>query len=182
MRKLRIVVVALLVSAVIASPAVASGNVNFFLGGKSLEKDDWDETAPLDIQSQQMSVNFQKHEIVFQGGVKVTQADFSLTAREVRAVFGEKAEDIRKIVAQGEVIIRKADKVARGQEAVYNRAEAVIVLRGDPYLEQGSNHIQGEEIRVFLNDNRMDIQGGVSAEFRVKELPDEARPGAEVAP
>jgi hypothetical protein len=42
MKNLHIVVVALLASAVIASPAVASGNVNFFLGGKALEKDDWE--------------------------------------------------------------------------------------------------------------------------------------------
>jgi len=149
----------------------------------TLEKDEWDETAPVDIQSRQMSVNFQKHEIVFHGDVMVTQADFSLTAQQVTAVFGDTAEDIRQIMARGDVTIRKADKVARGQEAVYDRPEAVIVLRGNPHLEQGRNFIQGEVIRVYLNDDRMDIQGGVSAEFRVKESPDAATlPGAEVAP
>jgi len=153
-----------------------------FLAG-SLREDSWDAAAPVDIQSEQMSVDFQKHEIVFEGAVRVRQADFVLTAKEVTAVFGNTAEDVRKIVARGDVMIRKGDKVARGQEAIYDRPESVIVLRGSPYLEQGRNFIQGECIRVYLQEDRMDIQGDVSAEFRVKGQP---RPsdgaGSEKAP
>jgi lipopolysaccharide export system protein LptA len=145
------------------------------------EKDSWDTDAPVDIQSRKMSVDFQKHEIIFRGDVKVRQADFSLTAREVTAVFGESAEDIRRIVAKGDVTIQKADKVAWGNEAVYDRPEAVIVLRGDPRLRQGKNFIRGEEISVFLNQDRMDIKGGVSAEFRLKEKPEGDGPAGPAA-
>jgi lipopolysaccharide export system protein LptA len=169
---------------VIAGAEALSGMTPFPLNKGSLsgefEAEAWDTSAPVDVQSNQLSVNFQKHEIVFQGDVKVTQADFSLTAREVTAVFGETAEDIRQIVAKGDVTIRKSDKVARGEEAVYDRPGGVVVLRGNPYLEQGKNFIQGEEIRVFLKDDTMDVRGGVTAEFRLKEPPDSGSDGGKM--
>jgi lipopolysaccharide export system protein LptA len=161
---------------VIAGAEGLSGMTLFPLNKGSLtgefETEVWDASAPVDVQSNQLRVNFQKHEIVFQGDVKVTQVDFSLTAREVTAVFGETAEDIRQIVAKGNVTIRKSDKVARGDEAVYDRPGGVVVLRGNPYLEQGKNFIHGEEISVFLKEDTMDVRGDVTAEFRLKEPPD----------
>jgi len=74
--------------------------------------------------------------------------------------------------------------VARGRELVYDRPEALIVLRGDPYLEQGRNFIRGEEIRAYLNDDRVEVRGGVAAEFRVKTSESEMVPvpGAADAP
>jgi len=158
--------------AVGSNTARASGpaeGVQFPLDRESLagqlDQDTWDPEAPVDIQSDTMSVNFQRHEIVFQGNVKVRQADFSLTAQRVTAVFGETADDIERIVATGDVAIQKADRVAWGREAVYDRKKSVIVLQGNPRIQQGGNFIQGEKISVFLDQDRMDIQGGVSAEF-----------------
>jgi lipopolysaccharide assembly outer membrane protein LptD (OstA) len=67
--------------------------------GKSLQKEDWNRNAPVDIHSEEMSVDFENNKIVFKGDVKVLQSDFSLTAGEVTAFFGESADDIKKIVA-----------------------------------------------------------------------------------
>jgi len=123
----------------------------------------------VDIRASQMQVDFNQHRIQFSGEVKVTQADFSLSAQEVTAVFGDRADDIREIRAKHDVEIRKGDKIAWGEEAVYKRQEATILLRGSPSLKQGSNYIKGDEIRVFLSEDRMDIAGGVQAEFRLKQ-------------
>lgn len=153
---------------------VAEGlDTAFGMSRESLESrfqpGEWDRDAPVDIQSKQMTVDFDSHRIVFQGDVRVKQADFSLSAREVTAVFGDHAEDIKKIVAKGDVTIQKADKMAWGREAVYNRDEAMILMSGNPTLKQGKNYIKGQEIRVFLDEDRMDIQGDVKAEFRMQE-------------
>ena len=145
----------------------------FAISRKSLESSfqpgQWDRSAPVDIQSKQMTVDFDAHRIVFLGDVKVTQADFSLAAREVTAIFGDNAEDIKRIIAKGDVAIQKSDKMAWGSEAVYNRDQATLLLRGHPTLKQGQNYIKGEEIRVYLDEERMDIKGDVKAEFRIQE-------------
>jgi lipopolysaccharide export system protein LptA len=137
--------------------------------GKSLGTESWDRNAPVDIHSEEMTVDFENHRIVFKGGVKVLQADFSLAAREVTAVFGKSAEDIMKIVAVGDVTIQKANKQAWGEQATYDRENATILLKGSPVLKQGRNFIKGEEILVRLDEDRMEVKGGVQAEFVLSE-------------
>lgn len=132
---------------------------------KRFEEEDWNRNAPVDIRSEEMTVDFEKHQIVFKGNVKVVQADFSLTAGEVTALFGESAEDIKKIIASEDVKIRKADKMAWGEEAVYDREGATILLTGTPVLKQGRNFIKGREIQFSLDQDRMEVKGSVEAEF-----------------
>jgi len=134
--------------------------------GKSLQGKRWNTKAPVDIKSDQLSVDFEAHQIIFQGEVKVTQADFSLTAKEVIATFGSDADDIERIVAKGDVFIQKADQKAWGQEAIYDRKLATIMLRGNPSLSQGKNFLKGDEIRVLLNEDRMEVKGAVKAGFQ----------------
>ncbi len=129
----------------------------------------WDREAPVDIHAEQLNVDFEAHQIIFKGDVKVTQADFFLSAREVIASFGENADDIERIVAKGNVDIQKADKRAWGEEACYDRKEATIVLRGNPSLRQGKNLLKGKEIRVLLDEDRMEIKGAVMGEFHLLE-------------
>jgi len=137
--------------------------------GKSLRTGSWDRNAPVDIHSEEMTVDFENHRIVFKGDVKVVQADFSLAAGEVIAVFGKSAEDIVKIVALGDVTIQKANKRAWGEQATYDRENATILLKGRPVLKQGRNFIKGEEILVRLDEDLMEVKGGVQAEFVLSE-------------
>jgi lipopolysaccharide export system protein LptA len=133
--------------------------------GKTLQSEGWDRNAPVDIHSEEMSVDFEKNKIVFKGDVKVLQSDFSLTAGEVTAVFGESADDIKKIIASDDVKIQKAEKMAWSEQAVYDRKGATILLTGTPVLKQGRNFIKGEEIQFSLDEDRMEVKGGVEAEF-----------------
>jgi len=133
--------------------------------GKSLQKEDWNRNAPVDIHSKEMTVDFENNKIIFKGDVKVLQSDFSLTAGEVTAIFGESADDIKKIVASDNVRIQKADKMAWGEQAVYDRQSATILLTGAPVLKQGRNFIKGEEIQFSLDEDRMEVKGSVEAEF-----------------
>jgi lipopolysaccharide export system protein LptA len=133
--------------------------------GKRLQKEDWNRNAPVDIHSEEMTVDFEKNKIVFKGDVKVLQSDFSLTAGEVTAIFGESADDIKKIIASDDVKIQKAEKMAWGEQAVYDRESATILLTGTPVLKQGRNYIKGEEIHFSLDEDRMEVKGGVEAEF-----------------
>ncbi len=137
--------------------------------GKSLQQEDWNRNAPVDIRSEEMSVDFENRKIVFKGDVKVLQSDFSLTAGEVTAVFGESADDIKKIIAADDVKIQKSDKMAWGQKAVYDREGATILLTGSPVLKQGRNYIKGEEIQFSLEQDRMEVKGSVEAEFLLSE-------------
>ncbi len=152
--------------------------------GKSLQGERWNRNAPVDIQSEEMTVDFDRRRIAFKGEVKVLQADFSLTASEVTAVFGESADDIQKIVAVGDVKIQKGNKTAWGEKATYSREDATILLTGNPVLKQGRNFIKGEEILVRLDEDRMEVRGDVKAEFVLSDqqgVPGIGNEGSEVS-
>ena len=155
-----------------AEPAgVVPLDINKEALGEGFKEETWDRDAPVDIQSDEMSVNFQQREIVFLGNVLVTQADFSLTADKVTALFGEQAEDIREIVAVGNVEVHKGEKAAWGDRAVYDRAKATIRLSGSPRLQQGRDFIQGKEILFYLEDDRMHVEGTVKVRFLPQQQP-----------
>jgi len=121
---------------------------------------------PVDIGAEKLNVDLESHTIVFAGSVRVRQGDLQMTAQEVRAVYGDDVNDIVELAARGDVTVQKGDKMAFGQEAVYDRRKATILLTGQPYLKQGENYIRGDRILVRLEEEQMEVQGDVKAEFR----------------
>lgn len=131
---------------------------------------------PVDIGAEKLDVDLDSHVIVFTGSVRVRQGDLMMTAQEVRAVYGDDVNDIVELAARGDVTVQKGDKTAFSQEAVYDRRKATILLTGQPYLKQGENYIRGDRILVRLEEEQMEVQGDVKAEFRPR------RPGETQSP
>jgi len=103
MRKLRIVVVALLVSTVIASPTVASGNVNFFLGQKMLEEGDWE---PIENQGEfgaQITVGKEQWPVQIAIDVLGSSKEDEVFGIDVRGGTVEVDFGVRKIFGKNDV-------------------------------------------------------------------------------
>lgn len=70
-------------------------------------------------------------------------------------------EMIKKIVANGNVVIKFDDKVATAQQAVYTAETGIIVLTGpNSKVTSGNNFISGEKITMYRSDDRMIVEGG----------------------
>ena len=129
----------------------------------------WDIHQTMDITSQQMTADFQAHKITFIGNVEVKQADLKLTADKVVSLFGENAQDIQEIIAEGDVRVQKGEKIATGQKAIYQKQKDIILVDGDPKLKQGNSFVQGDRIIIHLGQNQMEVQGRVKAAFQIPE-------------
>lgn len=160
--------------------ADSPGDSHGFPTRESLEREFGRDSAhlkePVDIGAEKLDVDLESHVIVFTGSVRVRQGDLMMTAREVRAVYGDDVNDIVELAAKGDVTVQKGDKIAFSQEAVYDRRKATILLTGQPYLKQGDNYIRGDRILVRLEEEQMEVQGDVKAEFRPR------RPGETQSP
>lgn len=115
----------------------------------------------------------------FIGNVKAHQGPNTITAQRLKIYFkstvnhadnriaGE--ESIRKIVANGNVIINFDNKVAVAQEAVYITDTRILVLTGaNSKITSGSDSISGEKITLFRADGRINVESG--AEKRVEAV------------
>ncbi len=107
----------------------------------------------------------------FIGNVVATRETDVITADRLK-IFYKKGVDkkenpaageemIKKIVANGNVVIKFDDKVARAQQAVYTAETGIIVLTGpNSKVTSGNNFISGEKITMYRSDDRMIVEGG----------------------
>ena len=82
---------------------------------------------------------------------------------------GDLGTSIKKIVAIGHVIIKRAQGgVATADKAVYYQQDEKMVLTGQPLVKQGNDFVEGDIITTFLKEDRVVVES--SGEKRVKAM------------
>lgn len=114
---------------------------------------------PIDIRSDRLEANDAKKQMRFLGNVVARQGDLTIYAQEITIFYAEGAGDIDRVEAHRDVRIVQGEKVATGQKGVFFNREAKIVLTGSPRINQGEDFISGEQITVFLNEERSEVSG-----------------------
>lgn len=155
----RLAAVLLLAASLASSPAPAAENNR--------------NTQPIDIVADRLEANDAAGQVKFVGHVVATQGDATLYAHQMTFFLQRKSREVERVEAFGDVRIVQGDRVATGQKGIFYRPEGRIVLTGDPKVHQGKDWIAGEEIVVFLNEERSVVRSGekarVKATFHPKE-------------
>ncbi len=132
------------------------------IGPKPLPKE-----KAVKITSEKMTYNQKDNTVSFIGNVHAVHAGLTLWAKTVTAYFaksGEKkgtgADSIERIVAKGEVKIKKDNNEGLSEVCTYTVKDGVIRMEGDPMLTDGENTVRGDVINFYLRDNRSEVIGG----------------------
>lgn len=136
------------------------------------------EGLPIKIVSDRLEADDMTRRVKFIGHVIVKRGDVTLHAQEVLVTYLQGKGDVEEIIASGEVRIIQNDRIATADRATLIQKEGKIVLIGSARLLQGKDSIEGEEITVFINEEKSIIkaqQGGrVQAIFH-PNTPQESR-------
>lgn len=129
--------------------------------------------TPTVITSDKLRIDTQKKIGLFTGNVFVNNEQFTMTSDEMRVFFNDEKNGVDEIVATGNVVLKQVgadESVARGEQAVFTTSkddgkggkitDDVIVLTGNPTIQQGDNTISGKVIRFFKSQNKMIVEGG----------------------
>lgn len=132
--------------------------------------------VPLEIEAETLEVNQAEGYALFTGSVVVVQGPLRLAADSVRAEYGEDGAaggrtQMRRLHAQGNVVLTTADEAAEAAEAVYDVAAGRITLTGDVVLAQGGSAIAGDRLVYDLATRAGRMEGRV----RTILLPDAGR-------
>jgi lipopolysaccharide export system protein LptA len=130
-----------------------------------------EEQVPMKVRSESMVFDQQKNTVVFTGDVHAVREDFDIRAREIvvqlagsgkgkQAASGADMGEIEKIVAKGAVRIENQGRVGTSETAVYDVERGVLVMEGDPVLTEGENRISGKIVRIYLREDRSEVEGG----------------------
>ena len=136
--------------------------------------------GPIDITSDEQTVQTAKCLSVWSGAVEVLQGDSRLRADTVTAYETPKGVDangqqacgaVQKIVADGHVYYVTPDQHARGDHAVYTAADDQIVLTGDVIVVRGDDVARGDRLIIKVSTKQFTLQSdtvGASAHKRVR--------------
>jgi len=125
---------------------------------------------PTHITSDTLSLNAKTRVFTYQGNVKVTQGEMTLTSKTIDGTYNEQNQ-IQKIIARGDVVITKQEIKATSQLASYDAVAAIITLTDNPQLQQGESVLIADKIKVFLNENRSQAEGNVRVTFVKSQTP-----------
>jgi len=125
---------------------------------------------PINVTSDKMEADKGASVVVFKGNV-VAVEDFTLCSDELYVYYDEKQE-IKDIVADGNVRIYEQGKTATAGKAVYDRKNRFIVLTEDPRVVQCTDTVKGDRITVFIDEDRAMVESGGGGRVRALIMPE----------
>lgn len=140
---------------------------------------------PVKIEANVLEVRDKDKTAVFAGNVVVNQGDTQMRSKEL-VVYYESggppsrtaktqavaAQQIRRLVANGGVIVTTKDQRATGNVGIYDARANTMTLSGNVVLVQGPNVMRGDRLVVDLTSglSRLDAEGKSTTPGRVHGL------------
>lgn len=134
-----------------------------------------DGKVPTKITSDTMRYEQDGKSVTFEGRVHVTRPDVQIWAQRLLVVLkgGAKGSgavgaadpgEVRKIVATGKVRLLREGKEGFCGKATYEVEPGMLVMEDSPRLMDGGNSITGRVIRLYLKDNRSEVEGSADSQ------------------
>lgn len=158
--------VAVTVLAIVLTPAPAPAQGTQIAFGTLAH----DNSLPVEITAQQLSVDQADGTAIFSGDVLIGQGDMRLSADRVLVVYGAGDETTRRRIerleASGTVLMTLGAEAAEAQEAIYTIDTAQVVMTGNVLLTQGGSAIAGQRLTVDLGRGTGTMAGRVRTVFQ----------------
>ncbi|MEM8631177.1 MAG: lipopolysaccharide transport periplasmic protein LptA [Pseudomonadota bacterium] len=135
----------------------------------SFGNQDYNRSEPVEVTSAQLDVDQEAGEAIFQGDVIVGQGTMRLSADRVVVRYSQVSgggNQIDRVLAYGDVTLVDGTESAEGDDADYSVATGIVIMTGDVILTQGPSVINGDRLRVDLNDGTGVVEGNVRSIFR----------------
>jgi lipopolysaccharide export system protein LptA len=176
MSRARELIAALLLAAPLAAAAESEPKAKPPLAVPGLRRD-----LPVTVSARTLEFDYKRNVVVYRGDVRAAQGDVRLTSDEL-TIHLASADDakaaapaepppagdatlegrvrLREVVATGNVRIDQGERWATGGRAVFDDEKRILVLSVDPVLHDGPNHIAGDRVVVYLDEDRSVVEGG----------------------
>jgi lipopolysaccharide export system protein LptA len=120
----------------------------------------FDSSAPISIKSNTLEATDVggRRRLVFNGDVRVNQADVNMTSNRLTAEYPEGSSQPSVLVATGSVRVVQGTQEASCDDGTYRRAEELLICCGHAELRDGPNRVQGKCIEFDLKADTVRVQ------------------------
>ena len=150
------------------------------------------ENQSIEIQSDKLLSLNEGKKFIFGGNVVSTWGDLEIRSdilevyanpkskvnrKNVTADAGQARQDLDKIIAIGNVEIKKGDRRAKGDRALYDNKKQIIIITGEPYATawEADNIIKGGKMTFYLERDLFEVNDRVSLVLFPKNPPPEKK-------
>ena len=138
-----------------------------------------DSDLPVDVTADNMEYSSDKKTVVFHGSVEAVRGEFKMwsdkltlilkgknsgeeknaNAKKSSSKAADAAGDLDRVIAEHNVRFKNGTQNGSAEKATFFAQKNILVLEGDPVLNDGENSIRGSVIRYFMNENRSVVEG-----------------------
>jgi len=150
------------------------------------------EKKSIEIQSDKLLSLNQGKKFIFTGNVVSTWGDLEIRSdilevyanpkskvsrKNITADAGQARQDLDKIIAIGNVDIKKGDRRAKGDRAVYDNKKQIIIITGEPHATawEADNIIKGGTMTFYLERDLFEVNDRVRLVLFPKNPPPEKK-------
>lgn len=121
------------------------------------------------ITSEKMVLQNLKHKIIFEGKVTIINADLVIESERAEVFLdpsgsassilpgGDNQQQVTKIIASGNVRIKKGKQRAKAEKGIYERGKEIVTLTGHPEVWEDGYQVKGSVITIYLNEERTQV-------------------------
>jgi lipopolysaccharide export system protein LptA len=130
---------------------------------------------PIEVTAQQLEALRQDGVAIFSGEVVARQGDITLYCDRLEVYSQGGQQQVDRLEAFGRVRVVQLDRTATAAKVVYRQQPGTLVLTGDARLHQGQNQVSGDEITLYLQENRSVVKSGENGRVRAVLFPEPKR-------
>jgi lipopolysaccharide transport protein LptA len=122
----------------------------------------FDSDRPISIRSDELEAikTGGARRLLFTRNVVVTQDDMTIRSNRLEAFYPAETNQPDRLVASGSVRMTQGEREARCDEATYERAEDLLICRGNAELRDGEDCVAGEWIEFDTTTETVNVKGG----------------------
>jgi len=121
--------------------------------------------GPVQIHSNSLNVDYKSRLVEFQGDVHATQSGTTLTSQTLKVIYGDKFNQVQKIIAVGNVKVVQGGRWVTGQQAVLDEVHHTLEMTGEPVIHDGPDKVAGNRIIVYLDSQKSFVEGASAMIF-----------------
>ncbi|MFC5067573.1 LptA/OstA family protein [Flaviflagellibacter deserti] len=174
MTALRLLLALPLLAALSTSPSLAQQAVTDAFKGFSGRSD-----QPVKIEADRLDVRESDQAAIFTGNVFVQQGDSTLRSSKLTVFYDNKpaakgaapaaaaassqaGRNIRRIEAEGSVVVQSKDQHATGDRGIFDLPSNTVTVTGNVVLTQGQNVLRGNKLVVDLTTQQSKLESAAS--------------------
>ncbi len=126
-----------------------------------------EDKSPVEIKAKKLKIENKNRKATFSEDVIAVRSDMKMTCNQLTAYYTENG-NVDRFECTGNVVLKKGEKNATSDKALYDNAKSLVTMTGNPYYSDGDNRFWGEIVEYDLDRDEVNVKN-IKAVIKIKD-------------